>query len=171
MGQFSYLFIAKTFAAFHPVTASVSDGTKAWKLYAELKRKCSRKRNVTFYHVLRIRSQRLRTYLIEHKEQRIFYELVPTELYCCTTTLLESLKSTSWKLEAVLDVQLSMRYYASRTHCLKITQNVEFKFLNMAISTNFCPIKTDLSGNTVWQQGSGFQKLAKPKWTIFGIFN
>ena len=31
----------------------------------------------------------------------------------------------------------------------------------LAFSTNFCPIKTDLSGNTVWQQALGFQKLAK----------
>ena len=31
----------------------------------------------------------------------------------------------------------------------------------LAFSTNFCPIKTDLSGNTVWLQASGFQKLAK----------
>ena len=31
----------------------------------------------------------------------------------------------------------------------------------LAFSTNFCPIKTDLSGNTVWQQASPFQKLAK----------
>ena len=30
----------------------------------------------------------------------------------------------------------------------------------LAFSNNFCPIKTDLSGNTVWQ-ASGFQKLAK----------
>ena len=30
----------------------------------------------------------------------------------------------------------------------------------LAFSTNFCPIKTDLSGNTVWPQASGFQKLA-----------
>ena len=26
---------------------------------------------------------------------------------------------------------------------------------------NFCPIKTDLSGNTVWPQASGFQNLVK----------
>ena len=26
---------------------------------------------------------------------------------------------------------------------------------------NFCPIKSDLSGNTVWQQASSFQKIAK----------
>ena len=32
-------------------------------------------------------------------------------------------------------------------------------FLILAFSTNFCPIKTDLSGNTVWPQASGFQKL------------
>ena len=31
----------------------------------------------------------------------------------------------------------------------------------LAFSTNFCPIKTDLSGNTVWPQASDFQKLAK----------
>ena len=30
-------------------------------------------------------------------------------------------------------------------------------FLMLALSTDFCPIKTDLSGNTV----SGFQKLDK----------
>ena len=31
----------------------------------------------------------------------------------------------------------------------------------LAFFTNFSPIKTDLSGNTVWPQASGFQKLAK----------
>ena len=31
----------------------------------------------------------------------------------------------------------------------------------LAFSTNFGPIKADLSGNTVWLQASGFQKLAK----------
>ena len=34
-------------------------------------------------------------------------------------------------------------------------------FWILAFFTNFCPIKTDLSGNTVWPQASGFQKLAK----------
>ena len=33
--------------------------------------------------------------------------------------------------------------------------------LLVAFPTIFCPIKTDLSGNTVWPQASGFQKLAK----------
>ena len=46
-------------------------------------------------------------------------------------------------------------------HCLKITQNVAFIFLILAFSTKFCPIITDMSGNTVWPQASGFQKLAK----------
>ena len=31
----------------------------------------------------------------------------------------------------------------------------------LAFSTNFCPIKIGLSGNTDWPQASGFQKLAK----------
>ena len=34
------------------------------------------------------------------------------------------------------------------------------KLLKMQ-NLNFCPIKTDMSGNTVWPQASGFQKLAK----------
>ena len=44
------------------------------------------------------------------------------------------------------------------THCLKITQNVAFEFLILAFSTNFCPIKIDLSGNTVWPQVVVLQK-------------
>ena len=39
----------------------------------------------------------------------------------------------------------------------------------LAFSTHFCPMKTELSGNTVWQQTEDFQKLVKMK--IFGIFN
>ena len=31
----------------------------------------------------------------------------------------------------------------------------------LAFSTNFCPIKTDTCGNTIWPQASAFQKLAK----------
>ena len=31
----------------------------------------------------------------------------------------------------------------------------------LAFSTNLCPIKSDLSGNTCWPQASDFQKLAK----------
>ena len=42
-------------------------------------------------------------------------------------------------------------------------------FWILAFSTNFWPIKTDLSGNSVWPQALDFQKLAKL--SIFGIFN
>ena len=35
------------------------------------------------------------------------------------------------------------------------------KFSILAFSTNFCPIKSCISGNTVWKVASGFQKLAK----------
>ena len=54
------------------------------------------------------------------------------------------------------------------SQCWKITQNVAYKFFNLGISINFCPIKSDLSGNTVWLPSSGCQNLAKL--TIFGIF-
>ena len=31
----------------------------------------------------------------------------------------------------------------------------------LEFSTNFCPIKSDLSGNTIWMQASGVHKVAK----------
>ena len=34
-------------------------------------------------------------------------------------------------------------------------------FSILAFFTNFCPIKSDLSGNTIWPQAPSFQKLAK----------
>ena len=37
----------------------------------------------------------------------------------------------------------------------------DLSFSILAFSTNFFPIKIDLSGNTVWPQASDFQKLAK----------
>ena len=46
-----------------------------------------------------------------------------------------------------------------QTQCVKITQNVAFEIL--AFSTYCCQIKIELSGNTVWPQASGFQKLAE----------
>ena len=41
------------------------------------------------------------------------------------------------------------------------------KFSILAFPTNFCPIKSDLSGNTIWPQASGFQKLAKLTFLAF----
>ena len=43
----------------------------------------------------------------------------------------------------------------------QITQNVGFKFLIFGIFHQFLSIRIDLSGNTVWPQALGFQKLAK----------
>ena len=42
----------------------------------------------------------------------------------------------------------------------KLLKMSHLKFWILAFSTNFCPIKTDLSGNTVWPQALGFQKIA-----------
>ena len=47
--------------------------------------------------------------------------------------------------------------------CLKITRNVSFSF------ENFCSIKTNLSGNTVWPQPSDF--ITTRQIDLFGIFN
>ena len=41
-------------------------------------------------------------------------------------------------------------YLFAIAHCLKITQNVTYEIFEfLAFSTNFCPIKIDLSGNTI----------------------
>ena len=50
----------------------------------------------------------------------------------------------------------------------KLLKISHLNFSILAFSTNFCPIWIDLSGYTVWQQASGFQKLAKL--TIFWHF-
>ena len=49
----------------------------------------------------------------------------------------------------------------------KLLKMSYLNFRILAFSTNFCPIISDLFGNTVWPQTSGFQKLTKL--TIFGI--
>ena len=43
----------------------------------------------------------------------------------------------------------------------KLLKMSHLYFWILAFSTNFCPIKTDLSGNTVWPQALEFQKLVK----------
>ena len=43
----------------------------------------------------------------------------------------------------------------------KLLKMSHLNFWNLAFSTNFCPTKTDLSGNTFWPQALVFQKLAK----------
>ena len=52
-------------------------------------------------------------------------------------------------------------YFWPFSQCLKVTQNVVFESFNFGIFHQFWPIKTDLSGNSVWPQALGFQKLAK----------
>ena len=51
--------------------------------------------------------------------------------------------------------------FCSSTLFWKLLKMSHLNFLTLAFSTNFCPNKTDLSGNTVWPQALGFQKLAK----------
>ena len=43
----------------------------------------------------------------------------------------------------------------------KLLKMSHLNFWILAFSTNFCPIKPNLSGYTVWPQVSGYQKLAK----------
>ena len=63
--------------------------------------------------------------------------------------------------------------HSRRAHIVwKLLKMSHLNFSILAFSTNFWPIKIDLSGNTVWPQASGFQKLTKidhvwPFWLTF----
>ena len=66
------------------------------------------------------------------------------------------------KVAALLLPQVATEGKFEFSHIVwKLPKMSQFNFWILAFSTNFCPIKTDLSGNTVWPQASGFQKLAK----------
>ena len=57
-----------------------------------------------------------------------------------------------------------------RAHIVwKLLKMSHLNFGILAFSTNFCPIKTYLSGNTVWWVASVFK--SSPKWSVFGNFN
>ena len=43
----------------------------------------------------------------------------------------------------------------------KSPKKSHWNFSILVFSTNFCPIESDMSVNTVWLQASGYQKLAK----------
>ena len=43
----------------------------------------------------------------------------------------------------------------------KLLKMSHLSFWILAFSINICPSKTDLSGNTVWPEASGFQKIVK----------
>ena len=63
-------------------------------------------------------------------------------------------------LKASRKLTLLLPFLCSR-QCTLFENYSKCRIRILAFSTNFCPIKTDLSGNTVWPQASGFQKLAK----------
>ena len=79
---------------------------------------------------------------------------------------------STFRLGQLKKLQLLFVYYTTFTLTQNVWKSPKMSHLNFRIlsfSTNFCPIKIDLSGNTVWPQASGFQKLVNL--TIFGIFN
>ena len=51
-------------------------------------------------------------------------------------------------------------------HCLKIVENDTSEPFTMAFSTNFCRIKTELSGNTVWPQASFFYAMLNETFSV-----
>ena len=65
------------------------------------------------------------------------------------------------KTTTVYIPKVKVRYIQHPHIVWKLAKMSYLNFCFLAFSTNFCPIKTDLSGNTVWPQASGCQKLAK----------
>ena len=66
-----------------------------------------------------------------------------------TKCTLKKKSESAWPKQGLLKLGTFYLKNMYSAHCLKITQNVAYEFLNFGIFTNFCPIKTDLSGNTV----------------------
>ena len=69
-----------------------------------------------------------------------------------------------WQLWWWFPVSLSDQIHTQIIYLHSVWKSPKMSHLNcsiLAFSTIFWPIKTDLSGNTVWPQASGFQKLAK----------
>ena len=62
-----------------------------------------------------------------------------------------TIKTSNWIKNH--DFAFSNSQFSNTAQCLNSIQNVAFK--------NCCSFKTDRSGNTIWPQASGFQKLAK----------
>ena len=55
---------------------------------------------------------------------------------------------------------LTFSWLRNQRHSVwKLLKMSHFYFLKLAFSINFCPIKIDLSGNTVWPQASDFQTM------------
>ena len=76
-----------------------------------------------------------------------------------TTTLYEF-----WikELDFSSGLRFSLFYTLHSAHSFwKLLKTSHLHFSIVAFFTNFCLMKNDLSGNTVWQQATGFQKLAK----------
>ena len=79
-------------------------------------------------------------------------------------------KNSSDPRKNLLDTSIANNPFVYLLHSVRKSLNMShLSFSILAFSTIFCPIKIDLSGNTVWPQALDFQKLAKL--AIFGIFD
>ena len=89
---------------------------------------------------------------------------------CCETALIY-FKATNIEERTVLENQplkvlfynmLSSNFKSRPLHIVrKLLKMSHLNFWILAFPTNFCPIKIDLSGKTVWPQAANFQKLTK----------
>ena len=62
---------------------------------------------------------------------------------------------------ALLTTWLFTQVVITENQSILLENHQKCRISIMAFFNNFCPIKSDLSGNTVWPQALGFQKLAK----------
>ena len=72
----------------------------------------------------------------------------------------KSLKSLIWISNMLVIKFFSVLLLTLKHTVWKIHKISRLNFSFLAFFTNFCPIKMEMSGSTVWPQISGFQKLA-----------
>ena len=93
------------------------------------------------------------------------WSLCNLEQHCRTAVKPEFLKvHLPWRIIENKKVEQKWFPKLIKVRCKMFENNSKYCiwfFSNFGIFANFCPIKTDLSGNTVWPQALGFQKLVK----------
>ena len=62
----------------------------------------------------------------------------------------KNLRIWSFRIFQKNEFLATIRDFLKVARCLKTTKNVSFELSNFSLFTNLCPIKIDLSGNTVW---------------------
>ena len=103
----------------------------------------------------------------QHQQRFLFFtfQFPPCIVDCRKAYYVEqvAIKQMVWAQLKALYVCILLFFHI---HMHTLFENYSKYRIFWAFSTNICPIKTDLSDDTVWPQASGFQKLATLHYSI-----